>query len=121
MTAARDSTSDTGIPSSGVFSTVELARQQWSEGHRRLEAERADARRYRDLLTHVEAVTDELRRRVGGVYTVAELAVAYHALDSWLRAVLAEADPRAAASPDATVAADAAFHLYARGARDYEP
>lgn len=100
---------------------VGLARQQWSEGHRRLEAERANARRYRDLHAHVETVTEQLRRRVGGVYTVEELAVAYRSLDSWLREAFAEADPRAAASPDLTVAADAAFHLYARGARDYEP
>ena len=121
MSAARDSTSDTGIPSSGVFSTVELARQQWSEGHRRLEAERADACRYRHLLTHVEVVTEQLRRRVGGVYTVAELAASYRSLDSWLLDALAEADSQAAASPDATTAADAAFHLYARGARDYQP
>lgn len=104
-----------------MSAAVELARQQWADGYRRLEAERGNERRYRDLAAHVVTVMEQLRRRVGGVYTVPELAAAYSSLDAWLRDALSEADPRVAASPDATIAADAAFHLYARGARDYEP
>ena len=98
-----------------MSTTVELARQQWSDGYRRFEEVRAHPRRYRGLLEQVEAAIEQLRRKVGGVYTVAELAAAYQSADSWLL------DAAAAAMADRTVAADAAFHLYARGARDYEP
>jgi hypothetical protein len=104
-----------------VSSAVELARQQWADGKRRLDDARPNAQRHRRLLAQVEAVTEQLRRRVGGIYTLEELTAAYRDADKWLRQDLAEAAPGTEWSPDATVAADVAFHLYARGARDYEP
>lgn len=100
---------------------VELARQQWADGKRRLDDTRANAQRYRRLHTQVEAIFEQLRRRIGGIYTLEELATVYRDADAWLRRELADAAPGTEWSPDATIAADAAFHLYARGARDYEP
>ncbi len=51
-----------------------LVRHEWEDGARRLEAERGDPRRYARLVQQLEIVTDELRKRVGGVYTLGELA-----------------------------------------------
>jgi hypothetical protein len=100
---------------------VEAARREWAEGHRRLLAEREHPVRYRILHHQVEVVTDQLRRRVGATYTLAELAAEYDSADTWVRAAIAEL-PREARWPSGVAtAADAAFHLYARGARDYEP
>jgi hypothetical protein len=104
-----------------VSPTVELARQQWADGKRRLDETRPSAQRHRRILVQVDTIVEQLRRRVGGIYTLEELATAYRDADRWLRHDLAEATPGAEWSPDATIAADAAFHIYARGARDYEP
>lgn len=104
-----------------MSSVVEIARQEWAEGERRLEAARADPARYRVLQAQADAVTAELRRRVGAVFTLADLAAEYGRSEAWVREAIAEL-PRAAQSPATVVtAADAAFHRYARGARDYRP
>jgi hypothetical protein len=100
---------------------LESARHDWAEGHRRVEAEARHPDRYARLMVQIEAVTDELRRRIGQHFTLAELATVYADADSWSR----EAVVDRAATPDwprtVSIAADAAFHLYARGAADYVP
>jgi hypothetical protein len=73
------------------------------------------------LLAQVEGITDELRRRIGSVYTLDELAAEYRRAESWVRDALAELPPEVRWTPGVSVATDAAFYLYARGARDYEP
>jgi hypothetical protein len=100
---------------------VELARQHWLEGTRRLEAARSDPRRYARLTAQVEVLTSALRRRVGQTFTLAELANAYEGADDWARALLEEARAEDAPPPDAATCADAAFHVFARGATDYTP
>jgi hypothetical protein len=100
---------------------AEIARQEWAEGYRRLEAERENRARYRTLHVQVDAVTEQLRRRVGSVYTLAELAAEYRRAESWVNDAIAELPPEGRWPPGVSIAADAAFHFYARGARDYEP
>jgi hypothetical protein len=100
---------------------VEIARHEWAEGHRRLEAERGDAARYRRLRSQADVILDQLRRRVGGRYTIAELAAEYGRADSWARDAVAELPAESQWPPGLTTATDAAFHLYARGAQDYVP
>jgi hypothetical protein len=100
---------------------LELARQQWADGERRVEEARRDARRYRELVADVEVLTNALRQRVGQVFTLAELAAAYEGADEWARALLDDADPEAAPSHEPGTVSDAAFHAYARGAVDYRP
>ncbi len=102
---------------------LETARHQWAEGARRLESERAEATRYRQLASLVDAVTDELRRRVGQTFTLDELANAYDVAEDWVRdVVLREAPPRSRAGVrDVALVQDAAFARYALGASDYEP
>ena len=102
---------------------LETARFQWAEGARRLEAERADAPRYRQLAALVDAIVDELRRRVGQTFTLAELAGHYERAEEWVHdVVLRVTPPRARAGVrDAALVQDAAFARYALGASDYEP
>ncbi len=95
------------------------ARQEWGESHRRLEAEASDPRRYAVLLAQVEAVTDELRRRVGQTFTLAELVDAYAGAERWSREAVAASGPPPGWPRTLTVVEGAAFHLYSRGAVDF--
>jgi len=98
-----------------------LVRHEWEDGSRRLEAERGDDRRYHQLIAQVEVVLDELRRRVGGTYTLAELAEAYRDADTWARAAVADHAPGPGWPRDLSLVLAAAFHAYQRGAADYGP
>jgi hypothetical protein len=100
---------------------VELARQQWEDGRRRMDATAGDSARHRRLLEQVDVIADGLRKRVGQVFTLEELAEAYDGADEWARSLLDDADPDAAPAGEPGTVADAAFHLYARGAADYRP
>jgi hypothetical protein len=114
--------------------TLETARYQWEEGARRLEAAGDDATRHRHLVLLVEAVSDELRRRVGQTFTLTELAEAYERAEDWAREVVVRSlpdpgadarrgggEPFRAGVRDVALIQDAAFALYARGASDYRP
>ena len=103
------------------FSRTDSARREWEESHRRLEAMAGDRLRYVALLDQVEAVTAELRRRVGQTFTLDELADAYAQADRWSREAVAETDPPPGWPRTLALVEGAAFHVYARGAVDYEP
>jgi hypothetical protein len=100
---------------------LDLARHQWQDGIRRVESTRGDRNRYADRMAQVDILVNALRQRVGQVFTLDELAAAYDGADDWARAVLDDADPEAPPVSEAGTVADAAFHLYARGAADYRP
>jgi hypothetical protein len=102
-------------------SRIEVARQEWVEGSRRLEAARDDPRRYRQLLEVLHLVLDELRKRIGMTYTLEELVAAYDESERWAREVLEERAPEPGWPRDLTVVLAAAFDAYQRGALDYEP
>jgi len=103
------------------MSRVEVARQEWEEGTRRLEAAREDRPRYRQLIDLLELVLDELRKRIGQTYTLAELVAAYGEPDRWAREALEERAATPTWPRDLTVLIAAAFDAYQRGAIDYEP
>ena len=103
------------------MSQVEVARQEWEEGRRRLEAACEDGRRYRQLLELLELVLEELRKRIGQTYTLAELVTAYRESERWAREVLAERATVPGWPRDLTVVLASAFDAYQRGAIDYEP
>jgi hypothetical protein len=98
---------------------LELARQQWADSYGDLvrEASGIDPR----VREQMEAVTAELRRRIGGSFTLTELAAAYDGSERWTLPAIEERCHRPGWVRTASSAADAAFHLYARGARDYQP
>jgi hypothetical protein len=103
------------------MSAVEAARQQWEEGNRRLESHSADPEVYLRLLEQLEVASDELRKRVGETFTLAQLADAYGASDHWLREAVEERVAAPGWVHHLSVVQDAAFHQYARGATDYSP
>jgi len=100
---------------------VDLARQQWQDGYRRLEESRSDRGRYVVLQARVDTLLAGLRGRVGQSFTLDDLASAYDGADEWAQNVLSDADPEQAPPLEVGTVADAAFHLYARGAADYRP
>jgi hypothetical protein len=103
-----------------VTAGLESARRDWADGYRALRAERDTAERER-LHEQVDAVTAELRKRVGSTFTLAQLADAYAGSERWVAAAIAEVAGGPGWVRTAAVAGDAAFHLYARGAQDYVP
>ena len=100
---------------------VESARREWEEGHRRLHEDARQDPRPERLFAQVDAVVAELRRRVGGTFTLAELAAAYAGAERWSRAVVSEQAAAPGWPRTLSLVEAAAFHEYARGAQDYEP
>lgn len=106
--------------SSDVTVDAESARLEWEGAHRALAEAMHDSSRREHLSRQLEAVSNELRRRVGGTFTLRELVDEYAHADVWVREALAEG-----AAPgwprNLALVEGAAFHLYARGALDYAP
>jgi len=95
---------------------LENALFQWEEGYRELQAlQDPRTRRLADRL--IEAIRDELRRRIGVTFTAAELADLYGRGTDWCLQVAIDVAP--AAESDAQSLADAAFWLYLRSAGDF--
>jgi hypothetical protein len=103
-----------------VAADVESARRDWEDGYRRLAATTDPVESDR-LHRQVDAIVAELRKRVGTTFTVGELAEAYSRSEAWLRETIDEHAPVPGWPRTVSVAGDAAFHLYARGAVDYVP
>jgi hypothetical protein len=103
--------------------SLPAARHQWDEGKRRLAREGEDTARSRHLDLLVDAVVEEIRRRIGQTFTLGELADAYEGADDWVRDVIATSVPPRprAGIRDAAIVQDAAFARYAQGAIDYSP
>jgi hypothetical protein len=100
---------------------LDQTRREWELGHRRLQQEVREAPRGDARLDELEAVTGELRRRVGQTFTLAELADAYASAEAWSREAVEETEPASGWPGRLATVTDAAFHLYSRGAVDYEP
>jgi len=103
-----------------VSADLASARLEWEHAYRDLEDGARDPALADRVRNQLEAITAELRRRVGGTFTMGELADEYTRADAWAYDVLTEQNvpgwPRTL-----TLVEGAAFHLYARGAVDYEP
>jgi hypothetical protein len=100
---------------------LDQSRREWEQGHRRFQHEVYDAPSGEMLLSELDAVTAELRRRVGQSFTLAELADAYAQSEAWTREAVAEAEPASGWPRRLATVTEAAFYLYSRGAVDYEP
>ena len=92
---------------------VENALFQWEEGEARIR--QADAREARELDRAAFVVVDELRRRLGGAFTLGELADLYGDGTDWASDVV----QRRFLGTDTTAAVNAGFLRYAREASDY--
>lgn len=103
------------------MSAVVVARHEWEDGTRRLEAARDDVRHYHQLLELLDLIVGELRKRVGQTYTLAQLVGAYGEAESWARELLDERSSVASWPRDLTIVLAAAFDAYQLGAVDYAP
>jgi hypothetical protein len=95
---------------------LDNALYQWEEGARRLREQSADPRLAARLRRAVDAVRDELRRRIGPTFSSAELADLYGRGTDWcleaaMRSAPVDFDPQAVI--------DGAFHEYLQGAADF--
>ncbi|HEU4705831.1 MAG TPA: hypothetical protein VFS64_01440 [Solirubrobacterales bacterium] len=95
---------------------LENALFQWEEGRRTLQAIE-DQRRRRLADRVVDAIREELRRRIGPTFGAAELADLYGEGTDWCQQVAIDVAP--AIEDEAQALADAAFWLYLRGATDF--
>ena len=101
--------------------SVATARVDWERAYNAIEAQKDDPRRYRRLLAAVDAVTAELRVRIGQTFTLEQLLESYASVDRWGRDAVAERAPYDGWPRDLALVEDAAFHVYSRGALDFEP
>jgi hypothetical protein len=100
---------------------VESARRDWLDAYRRLEQEAREPGRAEPLWAQVDVVSEELRRRVGGRFTLRELAAEYRTSEVWVRDVVSQRTPAPGWPRTLSYVEGAAFHAYSRGAEDYEP
>lgn len=90
----------------------------WQDGQRRLA--QAELRERALLERVVDAIVVELRHRLGGAFSVQELARLYiEDGTDWCFAIAVREAPNDPAAWDVTTVAGAAFARYAREARDY--
>jgi hypothetical protein len=89
---------------------------QWESGKRRLE-EIEDPRERRMADRVVDAIREELRRRIGATFGAEELAELYGKGTDWCQQVAIDVAPPM--EGEAQSLGDAAFWLYLRGATDF--
>ena len=97
--------------------SFENAIYQWQQGERRLQAAPAERVALQQRVT--DALVAELRRRLGGRFSSAELVELYERGTSWCLQVAMKVAPEDPAAWEAGVVVDAAFARYLREAADY--
>ena len=95
----------------------ENALAQWQEGERRLAEAPEDEQRMLERVT--QAIQAELRRRLGGAFTVDELVDLYERGTDWTTDIAVSVAPEDPYAWDVRTVADAAFGRYLRSATDY--
>ena len=93
------------------------ARAQWDEGQRRLADAPEDEQRMLERVT--QTIQAELRRRLGGAFTVDELVELYEQGTDWTTDIAVSVAPEDPYAWDVRTVADAAFGRYLRSATDY--
>src|SRR4051794_3021549 len=91
--------------------------QQWREGERRLA--RAGRTEARVLERVTQRIVEDLRRRLGGTFSVDELVALYDEGTGWAEGLAMEVAPEDPWAWDAQTVVEAAFGRYLRDASDY--
>jgi hypothetical protein len=104
-----------------VLRDVESSRRDWEEAFRRYEAELRDPVQAERLRPQLTLLREELRKRIGSSFSLAELADAYRTSERWARDAVSERAAAPGWPRTLTIVEGAAFHLHARGAVDYQP
>jgi hypothetical protein len=97
--------------------SYDAAIQQWREGERRLDRAERDEARVLERVT--QRIFEELRRRLGGAFTVDELVGLYDEGTGWAEDLAKRVAPADPFAWDARVVVDAAFARYVRDAADF--
>lgn len=95
----------------------ENARFQWEEGWRRYQELGEDPGKRKQADRVVDAIREELRRRVGSTFTSAELAADYARGTDWCQRLAAEVAPSMVG--ESQLLGDAAYRAYLRSASDF--
>jgi hypothetical protein len=95
----------------------ESARDQWAAGLERLDEAFPEQQPTLERVTR--EILGELRRRLGGVFTLEELVDLYDEGTGWCTDLAVEIAPDEPFAWDARVVADAAFARYQRAATDF--
>jgi hypothetical protein len=95
----------------------DVSRFQWLEGERRVRESLPDERMAMDRV--IDRIVAELRRRLGGPFTLDELLALYGQGTAWCTDIAYAVAPGAPWAWDARMTADAAFARYMREATDY--
>ena len=102
--------------------TLESTRDEWEEGNRRLQAAAvATGRCTSGCSPRSTSCSSSCAAASASRSPCDELASAYGDADRWVQAALIEAEPAPGWPARSTIAQDAAFYLYSRGAIDYRP
>jgi hypothetical protein len=96
--------------------TRETSLHRWQDGERSIREAPAERRPVLELVC--DQIVAELRRRLGGSFSSAELVELYEAGAPWILPLAASIAPEAPWAWEATVG-DAAFNRYLRDAYDY--
>ncbi|QEC47505.1 hypothetical protein FSW04_07885 [Baekduia soli] len=95
----------------------QTAMHQWRDGERRVREALPDERLALERVT--DRILAELRRRLGGPFTIDELLQLYDQGTGWCTDIAYREAPGAPWAWDARTTADAAFGRYVREAVDY--
>jgi hypothetical protein len=90
---------------------------QWQDGLRRMAQAPPEQRRMLERVT--QAIEAELRRRLGGRFTAAELAELYEQGTDWTTDIAVAVAPDDPYAWDVRTVTDAAFGRYLRSATDF--
>ena len=97
--------------------SYETSIYQWEDGDRRLREAPPERRLVLERVTG--RIVEELRRRLGGAFTTAELVELYQEGTDWCLQVAVASAPDDPWAWDTSTVADAAFRRYLREARDF--
>ena len=97
--------------------SFETAIYQWEDGERRVREAPPERRQVLERVTG--RIVEELRRRLGGPFTTAELVELYQDGTDWCLQVAVSTAPDDPWAWDTSTVADAAFRRYLREARDF--
>jgi hypothetical protein len=100
-----------------IVADIQTAMHQWREGQRRVDDALPDERLALERVT--ERILAELRRRLGGPFSIDELVELYNQGTGWCTDIAYSVAPGAPWAWDARTTADAAFGRYVRDATDY--
>ena len=99
---------------------MESARRDWEDAYRRFLEEARDPAKEDALRLQLKAVSEELKKRVGGAYTLHELVGEYRQAERWSREAVAQRAATSGWPGTLSIVEGTAFLLYSRGAVDYD-